>query len=98
VEPELEEGWTARAQELSCEVLRPVQSDMVRLRIQLTPLELFEPIGDVVFSPEIIDNKAYPARRKDNNRADNLTNNRDGLLANVNNRQDGEDKSDKVDN
>ena len=35
---ELEEGWTARAQELTDKVLRPLQPNLVWLRIQ--PLEL----------------------------------------------------------
>ena len=74
VEPELEEGWTSRAQELSCEVLRPVQSDLVRLRVQLTQIALFEPIGDVVLRPKIIDKEADPASRQDNDRADDLAN------------------------
>ena len=34
----MEEGWTARVQELPREVPRPVQSDLVRLRFQLTQI------------------------------------------------------------
>ena len=95
---ELAQGWNARAQELLDKVLRPVQSDLVRLRVQLTTLVLLEPLCDVVFRPEIVDNKADPARKQNNNGADNFSNNRNRLLANVDDSQYGKHQTNDVDN
>ena len=48
----------------------------------------------MVFRPEIIDNEANPAGGQHQYGADDLSDDRDGLLANVDYRQDGEYKTD----
>jgi hypothetical protein len=52
----------------------------------------------VVFCPEIVDNKADPARKQNNNGADNFSNNRNRLLANVDDSQYGKHQTNDVDN
>ena len=58
---------------------------------------LFKPGCQLVLGVEIIDGKANPAGCKHENCADNLSDERDGLLENVYHGEDCQDKTDKVD-
>jgi hypothetical protein len=59
---------------------------------------LFEPLGDMVLCPKEIDKETNPAGQEHDNGADDLTDSGDRFLENVENRQNGQNNTDDIQN